>query len=62
MIVWMDDIFGMTQLGFKGGSDEEQFQLAIRSIVVTLQLGYCFWLVTFWGLQHVHDLFRDSLL
>ena len=26
MVVWIDDMFGMTQLQFKQGTDEEQFQ------------------------------------
>jgi len=25
MVVWIDDMFGMTQLAFKEGADEEQF-------------------------------------
>ena len=35
MVVWIDDMFGMTQLQFKQGTDEEQFQSAMRSMVIT---------------------------
>ena len=35
MIVWIDDMLGMTQLTFKKDMDEEQFQSAMRSMVVT---------------------------
>ena len=33
--VWIDDMFVMTQLAYKKGTDEEQFQSAMRSMVVT---------------------------
>ena len=35
MLVWIDDMLGMTQVLFKKGSDEEQFQSAMRSMVIT---------------------------
>ena len=35
MLVWIDDMFGMTQLQFKRNQDEQQFQSALRSMVVT---------------------------
>ena len=35
MVVWIDDMFGMTQLTFKKGTDEEQFQSSMRAMVVT---------------------------
>ena len=35
MVVWIDDMFGMTQLQLKQGNDEQQFQSALRSMVVT---------------------------
>ena len=35
MVVWIDDMFGMTQLVCKKGNDEEQFQSAMTSMVVT---------------------------
>ena len=35
MVVWIDDMFGMTQLVYKKGNDEEQFQSAMRSMVAT---------------------------
>ena len=34
MLVWIDDMLGMTEHKFKGCSDEEQFQSALRSVVV----------------------------
>ena len=35
MLVWIDDMFGMTQVGYKKGSDEDQFQSAMRAMVIT---------------------------
>ena len=35
MLVWIDDMFGMTQLQFKKGTDDEQFQSSSRGMVVT---------------------------
>ena len=35
MLDWIDDMLGMTQHCFKGDSDEEQFQSALRAMVVT---------------------------
>ena len=35
MLVWIDDMFGMTQFQYKNGSDEDQFQSAMRAMVVT---------------------------
>ena len=35
MLVWIDDMCGMTQQQFKNFSDEEQFQSAMRAMVVT---------------------------
>ena len=35
MVVLIDDMFGMTQLAFKEGVEEEQFQSEMRSMVVT---------------------------
>ena len=44
MLVWIDDMFGMTQLLYKEGDDEQQFQSALRAMVVTtrvlFQAGY----------------------
>ena len=34
MLVWIDDMLGMTEHKYKGCSDEEQFQSALRSVVV----------------------------
>ena len=35
MLDWIDDMLGMTQQTFKGETDEEQFQSALRAMVVT---------------------------
>ena len=35
MLDWIDDMLGMTQQIFKGETDEEQFQSALRAMVVT---------------------------
>jgi len=35
MVVWIDDMLGMTQLEFKKGDDEHQFQSALKSMVIT---------------------------
>ena len=35
MLDWIDDMLGMTQHCFKGDNDEEQFQSALRAMVVT---------------------------
>ena len=35
MLDWIDDMLGMTQQSFKGNNDEEQFQSALRAMVVT---------------------------
>ena len=35
MLVWIDDMCGMTQFQYKEGSDEDQFQSAMRAMVVT---------------------------
>jgi len=35
MVVWIDDMMGMTEQKFKKSSDEEQFQSALRAMVVT---------------------------
>ena len=35
MLDWIDDMLGMTQFKFKGETDEEQFQSALRAMVVT---------------------------
>ena len=35
MLVWIDDMFGMTQLQCKQGDDEDQFQSAMKAMVVT---------------------------
>ena len=35
MLVWIDDMFGMTQLQCKHGRDEDQFQSAMRAMVAT---------------------------
>ena len=35
MLVWIDDMCGMTQIQFKQGTDEQQFQSALKSMVVT---------------------------
>ena len=35
MLVWIDDMFGMTQFQCKNGSDEDQFQSAMRAMVAT---------------------------
>ena len=35
MLVWIDDMFGMTQFQYNNGSDEDQFQSAMRAMVVT---------------------------
>ena len=45
MLVWINDRCGMTKLQFKQGTDEQQFQSALRSMVVTtwvLFLAGCF--------------------
>jgi len=46
MLVWIDDMCGMTQIQFKQGTDEQQFQSALKSMVVTtwvLFLAGYFW-------------------
>ena len=35
LVVWIDDMFGMTEAQFKNSSDETQFQSALRNMVVT---------------------------
>ena len=35
MLCWIDDMLGMTEQSHKNGNDEEQFQSALRSMVVT---------------------------
>ena len=35
MLVWIDDMFGMTQLQFKKGTDEQQFQSSMKGMVIT---------------------------
>ena len=35
MLVWIDDMLGMTQIQFKEGGDEQQFQSAMKAMVVT---------------------------
>ena len=35
MLVWIDDMCGMTEQEVSQASDEEQFQSALRSMVVT---------------------------
>ena len=32
---WIDDMLGMTQIQFKEGGDEQQFQSAMKAMVVT---------------------------
>ena len=34
MVVWIDDMLGMTEQKHKGSSDETQFQSALRAMVV----------------------------
>ena len=34
MLVWIDDMCGMTQLQLQQGTDEQQFQSAMKSMVV----------------------------
>ena len=36
MLDWINDMLGMTQFNFKGETDEEQFQSALRAMVVTI--------------------------
>ena len=38
MLCWIDDMLGMTEQRYKNENDEEQFQSALRSIVVTTQI------------------------
>ena len=38
MLVWIDDMCGMTQLQWQQGTDEQQFQSAMRSMVVTTRI------------------------
>ena len=44
MLVWIDDMMGMTEQKCKGMTDEEQFQSALRAMVVlsiiTFKAGY----------------------
>ena len=35
MLCWIDDMLGMTEQSYKNENDEEQFQSALRSMVVT---------------------------
>ena len=35
MLAWIDDMLGMTQIQFKGGSDDDQFQSSMRGMVIT---------------------------
>ena len=35
MLVWIDDMLGMTQIQFRKGSDEDQFQSSMRGMVIT---------------------------
>ena len=48
MLVWIDDMMGMTEHKCKRLTDEEQFQSAMRAMVVlsiiTFQERYCIWL------------------
>ena len=38
MLVWIDDMCGMTQLQCQGGADEQQFQSAMKSMVITTRV------------------------
>ena len=46
MVVWIDDMLGMTEQKYKGSSDEAQFQSALRAMVVVsmilFEAGYFF--------------------
>ena len=38
ILCWIDDMLGMTEQSFKDQSDEEQFQSALRAMVVVTQV------------------------
>ena len=38
MLVWIDDMLGMTEQKFQGAPDEDQFQSALRAMVVTTMI------------------------
>ena len=56
-------MFGMTQVGFKKGSDEDQFQSAMRSMVITTWVlflaGYFLGTKMPFGTRTDHDLPRN---
>ena len=45
MLCWIHDMLGMTEQSHKNGNDEELFQSALRSMVVTTQLQLIFFLL-----------------
>ena len=49
MLAWIDDMCGMTQQNFRSSSDEDQFQSAMRAMVVTTWVLY--WAGYFLGLS-----------
>jgi len=38
MLVWIDDMCGMTQLQLQQGTNEQQFQSAMKAMVVTTRV------------------------